>query len=437
MSDFLSKFEEEPKEPDKESATAKAPSSRASRKEKGSASLEEGIEHDPSFKKKRRKKRLLGLAALLGLFILSGFLFFQLAYVRLDNFVDKEISEVREWAAEHDLAIDVTPAYDEAPANQVIAQEEAARSRVRKRSTLHLTVSQGPDPEEKLALPDFMEMTRDEAAEWIEKNQASNLTIVDEYHDEIEEKAPIRVEFTNKEVSRENYHRRDVGRVFYSKGEETFEKDIEVPDFSDKTRAEVETWGKAHELELEVKEQASDTVEEGKVIEQSVAPKEKIAKRDAFQVTISLGKGVTVPDFSTILPDDAQAAVEGVTVRMRMQFTQSLPYGQLISQSETAGTVLTSKDDQGIEVVYSAGQPYIKDYRRSEILEGDLQKLFFDEFRSKGANISYQVRYVNSAEPYGTIVGMSKFNQFLPLEDTITFDISLGNQTAPAATDPE
>ncbi len=76
-----------------------------------------------------------------------------------------------------------------------------------------------------------MEMTRDEAAEWIEKNQASNLTIVDEYHDEIEEKAPIRVEFTNKEVSRENYHRRDVGRVFYSKGEETFEKDIEVPDF--------------------------------------------------------------------------------------------------------------------------------------------------------------------------------------------------------------
>lgn len=32
---------------------------------------------------------------------------------------------------------------------------------------------------------------------------------------------------------------------------------------------------------------------------------------------------------------------------------------------------------------------------------------------------------------------MSKFNQFLPLEDTITFDISLGNQTAPAASDPE
>ena len=81
--------------------------------------------------------------------------------------MDKEISEVREWAAEHDLAIDVTPAYDEAPANQVIAQEEAARSRVRK-STLHLTVSQGPDPEE-IGVARLYGNDEDEAAEWIEK----------------------------------------------------------------------------------------------------------------------------------------------------------------------------------------------------------------------------------------------------------------------------
>ena len=67
-----------------------------------------------------------------------------------------------------------------------------------------------------------------------------------------------------------------------------------------------------------------------------------------------------------------------------MQFTQSLPYGQLISQSETAGTVLTSKDDQGIEVVYSAGQPYIKDYRRSELLEGDLQNFSLMNSVQKG-----------------------------------------------------
>jgi serine/threonine-protein kinase len=436
MSDFLSRFDKDNKEKEEsEMNSFSKTQSRKTRTVKESDGDENKLEYDPSFKKKRLKKWLLSLGIFAVILSIGGVLFVQFAYIRVDKFVDKEISDVREWAAERNLAIDVTPAYDEAPINHVIAQKEEYNSRVRKKSTLHLTVSQGPDPEEKLELPDFMEMSRDEAANWIEKYQAINLSLVDEFHDEIEEKKPIRFEFTNKEVSRQNYLRRDVGKIIFSKGKETFEKDITVPDFKGKALSEVETWAKNHELDLEVKEVASDTIEDGKIIEQSIATEEKIAKREKFQVTTSLGKGVTIPNFSNILPDDADSVVEGKKVRKRMQFTRNMAYGQLISQSVESGTVLTSKDTQDIEVIYSAGQPYIKDYRRGEILEGDLQKLFFEEFHSKGANIKYQVRYVNSSETYGTIVGMSKFNQFLPLDDTITFDISLGNQSA-ASSEP-
>lgn len=422
MSDFLSKFN--PNDGHEESKNHEKNHSRKSHNR--TSSLDDEAELDPSFKKNRRKKRCLWLGVLFAFVVLIAFLFFQFAYIQLDNFVDKDISEVREWASERNLAIEITPKYDKAPVNQVVAQRESPKSRIRKKSTFHVTVSQGADPEQELVLPNFMEMNRDEAVEWIEKNQAVNLTIVDEYNDEIEEKSPIRIEFANKEVSQENYRRRDVSRLFYSKGKEIFEKDLDVPDFKDKPRSEVEAWAKTNELILEIKEAASNSIEEGKIIDQSVAPEEKIAKRDPFQVTISLGKGEIVPDFSTILPDDAENTLSKASVRM--QFTQNMAYGQLISQSVAAGTVLTNKDDQRIEIVYSAGQPYIRDYRGGDHLEGDLQKLFFDEFRSKGANIRYQVRYVNSTEPYGTIVGMSKYNQFLPLEDTITFDISLGNK---------
>lgn len=428
MSDFLSKFDKGSKNDEEEKHIDSEKKLRKSRTIDNSKQLEDGVEHDPTFKKKRLKKWFMIIGILLVISSACGILFFQMTYIRMENLVGKDISEVREWADERGLAIDVSQAYDESPANQVLAQKEAVRSYVRKKSTLNLTVSQGPDPEEKLELPNFMEMTRDEAENWIKKHQAVNLNIVDEYHDEIEEKKPIRIEFTNKEVSRDNYLRRDVGRVLFSKGKEKFEKDVSVPDFKGKPLSEVEAWAKNHELELETIESASDSIEEGKVTEQSLAPDEKIAKREQFKVTISLGKGITVPNFSNILPDDADKVVEGKTVRKRMQFTKNMAYGQFISQSVEAGTVLTSKDTQDIEVVYSAGQPYIKDYRRGEILEGDLQKLFFEEFRSKGANITYQVRYVNSSETYGTIVGMSKYNQFLPLEDTIIFDISLGNQ---------
>ncbi|MEI5994584.1 hypothetical protein A5880_002170 [Enterococcus sp. 4G2_DIV0659] len=87
---------------------------------------------------------------------------------------------------------------------------------------------------------------------------------------------------------------------------------------------------------------------------------------------------------------------------------------------------MTSKDELKVKVYYSAGQPYLKDLR-GNTLEGDLQKQFYDEFQSKGATIQYNVRYVDSAEPKGTVVGMSAYNIFVPLEYTVDLDISLGN----------
>ncbi|WP_429974998.1 PASTA domain-containing protein [Enterococcus sp. DIV0840c] len=428
MSDFLSKFDKKNEDSAIKGVSETDKFSNKTRKKMNHRENEEPLETDPFFKKKKRKKYIFRLLITLSLIAVSVLLFFQFAYIRIGNFVDKDISDVRKWATEHNLAIDVTPSYDKAPVNQVLSQQEKAGSRVRKKSMLHVTISQGPNPEEKLDLPDFMKISREEAVKWIEENQAVNLTIVDEYHDEIKEQEPIRIEFTNKEVTKENYLRKDVGRIFFSKGKEVFEKNIDVPDFRGKALSEVETWVKANEIELEVKKEASDTIEEGKIINQSLSSEEKIAKREKFQVTLSLGKGVTVPNFSEVLPDNADSVAEGLSVRKRMQLTRNMPYGQLISQSIPAGTILTSEDEQAVDVVYSAGQPYIRDYRLGEYLEGDLQKLFFEEFRSKGANINYQVRYVNSSEPYGTIVGMSKFNQFLALEDTITFDISLGNK---------
>ena len=69
-------------------------------------------------------------------------------------------------------------------------------------------------------------------------------------------------------------------------------------------------------------------------------------------------------------------------------------------------------------------------------------KLFFDEYESKGANIYYSIYYVDSAEPKGTVVEMSTYGQFIPLESTIWIGISKGNLTTslpdvPDTPDPE
>lgn len=214
--------------------------------------------------------------------------------------------------------------------------------------------------------------------------------------------------------------------MYYSKGKETYSKNITVPDFTKKTKAEVETWAKNNEIVVNFEEVTSTDIEAGIVISQGIAKDEKLAKKEQMTVTVSLGKGIIVPDFSEYSLEDAATAVSGVDIQVKTIYTESMSYGQLVSQSVAAGTELTSKDDQTIKVVYSAGQPYLKDLRGTTV-EGDLQKLFYDEFQSKGANINYQIRYVDSAEAKGMVVAMNVHSEYLPLNYTVYLDVSLGN----------
>lgn len=271
-----------------------------------------------------------------------------------------------------------------------------------------------------------MTMKKSEAEQWIKKNHADNISLIDEYNETLEKGKSIRFEIVNKEVKKENYKRKDKANMYYSKGKETFEKNISVPDFTKKPKAEVESWAKTNEIKVTYEEASSAEIPAESIISQSIAKDQKIAKKDSMTVTVSLGKGYVVPNFSEYTQEEAGSAVEGLTVKAKTIFTANVPYGQLISQSVEAGTTLTSKDDLKVDVYYSAGQPYLKDLRNNTV-EGDLQKYFYEEFQSKGANIRYTVRYVDSAEPKGTVVGVSAYNQYVPLEYTVGLDISLGN----------
>ncbi len=96
----------------------------------------------------------------------------------------------------------------------------------------------------------------------------------------------------------------------------------------------------------------------------------------------------------------------------------------MLSQSQAAGIELTEKDDLNVEVVYSAGTPYIRDLTGKN--EGELQEYFYQEFRSKGAEIYFTSYYVNSDQPKGTVVKQSAKETWLPLNYTVEMGISNG-----------
>lgn len=407
-------------------------SNRSSTRTSRNRAVDENVEIDLDYKRKKTIKIGFGILGVLFASVLIFFIYHTMVHVKLENFVGKPVSEARTWAKENEVEIELLQEHNkEYNANHIISQSVQEGEKIRKGSTLQLTVSLGPDPDEVIPLPDFSTMTLMEAENWIEENKADNLQIVKEFSDEIEEGSFIKLTIMDSDIEPTEYKRKHRAAVYYSKGKEVFEKNIVVPDFKGKAKEEVETWANTNEIEITFVEEDSDEIEAGFIIRQSVAPDEKVAKRDTMEVVVSVGKAVIVPDFSKLNANEAATSNPDLNVTVKQVYNENVPYGRFISQSVGAGTKLLTNDDKSVTVTYSLGKPYLKDFRGQ--LEGDLPSLFFEEYESKGANIKYVVKYVDAPEVKGTIVGMSKFNEYVPLKYTVEIHVSNNENANPIA----
>jgi serine/threonine-protein kinase len=397
--------------------------------------VEHEVEIDGSYRRKKLLRWAIIVAAAL-ILIIAGLLIWHFSrLVEVPELVGKPLATAQSFSRDNGVELELNEVYSlEAERGIILAQDVAAGKTVTKGSVLALTASKGADPDERLALPDFSTLKRPAAEEWIAEVRADNLRLVQEYSDSVPAGDFLRIEFRGDAVNAENYRRRDYATLYYSKGAEVFEKNIVVPDFKDKAQSEVENWADTNSIELAVAEADSDTVAAGSVISQSVAAGEKLAKHDAFAITVSLGKASVVPNFANYTADTAAEAAGGVPIVVKTRYDGSVAYGHLISQSLPSGTRLLAGDERTVTVVYSEGQPYLKDYTGTS--EGELPAAFFNDYTTKGANVSYELRYVDSSKPKGSVVGMSDYSCFIPMNFHVVIDISRGNLTPPPTTTP-
>lgn len=447
MSDFLSKFDKEKytdlvdqqvqekqkrleqenmtdqveEKPQLDRAENEESQTRTSQQKRRHDSFEE-VEIDPSYQKKKRRKILFAIIGSILTLCIIFFTYYQIVHAEMEDFIDRPVSDIRAWASENKVELDIQQEFSmEYAANRIISQSVEEGKKVRKGNTITIISSKGPDPEEVIPIPDFSGVNRYEVDSWIEENKAININSTTEYSEDIPEGEFIRIVFRDSSITEESYRRRDSATIFFSKGEEVFEKNIAVPDFTGKSRAEVEQWAETNNIEITYEEEDSNTIEYGMIISQSISPEEKVARNSEMTAVVSLGRAIVVPNFSSLTIDEAMAQTD-LIVSVQQRYHAEVPFGRLISQSISAGTKLTDKDDLSITVVYSEGRPYLKDY--SGLLEGDLPRIFYEDYQSKGANIKYTVKYVDAPEIKGTVVGMSKFNEFVSMNYTVEIRVS-------------
>lgn len=392
-----------------------------------SSSEDDMVVKDQSFAKKQKIKRgIIAGSSLLAVIAIAWFYYGQ-THVKLPDFTGKSVSTAQTWADEHKVKLEVKRVYDFDKEANIIIEESDKNRTISKKKTVNLTASLGANPKEKIELPDFSKMPVAEAREFIKKNKLENTSVQLDYSETVAKDTYLKQTFANQAVTPETFKREDNLTLYYSKGKEPVVQNIEVPDFSSQTKEQINTWSKEKGVKVAFEYAGSESLEADKVISQSVAKGQKVSKADTITIKLSLGKPMTVPDFSRFTFDESSGAAKNLPVISKQVYSDTVPYGGFISQSIPAGTQYFAKDTiPDITAVYSLGRVYIKDLKGQT--EGDLQGTFYNDYTSKGANISYRVQYVNSPETKGTVVGQSSLNEFVPLSCTVFIQISNGHE---------
>ncbi len=404
MSSFLEKFNEEIKD-----------------ESNGIVTETNELEEDKTYLKKKKKQKIITIIVSIVIVITISLLVIFSQIVEVPNFVNGLNTIATKWGKNNDIEIIEEEQYDTKITERiVISQSIKDGSRIFKKSSIKIIVSKGKDPNEKISVPEKDSATASDIKAWKEENDLSNVTIKEEHSSEIETGKIIKYEFENIATNETNFTRSDKLTIIVSKGE----KVLNMEDFTSKTQTEAEKWCQENNVIYEVKEKFSDTIENGKIISQSVENGQELTDDTTIVFEVSIGAGIKIPNYSKVSSDETQELSDKVKLKIKNVYNMNVSYGKLISQSVKAGTTKKETDNE-VTLTYSLGKPYFSNM--NGISESEIAKTFY-EYNQKGVNFTYTIKYVDSSEEKGKIVWTSKCNEFVTLKEEIEIHVSNGRK---------
>ncbi|MCL1949033.1 MAG: PASTA domain-containing protein [Turicibacter sp.] len=375
-------------------------------------------------KRKIVKMSIMGASAI----IVSILVFFGIRLmnaVEIMDFTGQPVTVANQWALQNGMSIQQNERFNlEFDPGVVFGQSIEAGASLQRGGVVVLEVSRGADPNEVIALPDFLGMTTGQIQTWRNQYRIGNAVQVrQEYHDTIEAGQFIDMEHLPA-VDLENFTRQSSLTVVMSNGPRM----LAMPNYVGRDVEDVKAWQEEHNLNVTIETRTDNEADAGEVLEQSIEARQRFATTEEIIITVAAGEFILVPDFSQMSQDDA-LEFEGLTVTRRNRFSATVAFGRLIEQSLPAGTQIDESMNR-LTVTYSLGRPFMESLVGQS--EGMLSAHFFETFTSRGASLTFAVRHVDSYEPRGQIVAQSRTGEFVGMNDHITFDVSRGNLNPPA-----
>lgn len=377
---------------------------------------------------------------------------FLFPHIKVENFEGQAQGNATAWMKQNEIestGIVFKEEYNfDVPKGSIVSQTPNS-GKVKKNAKITFVVSKGADPDELIVLPDLKNMAKSEIEQWISDNKLSNTKINTAYSDTVAKDQVIKVELN---VDEDKFTRGTSLKINISKGEAPAGV-VKVENFKNQTYSSVETWAKNKKITLKKAEAYSDDIAKGLIMSQSIAADKEVKEGETLTVTISLGKGVTVPNFLNMSENDYKTWKENNTgedaidVKEKVYYSDSDKY--IIKQSVTAGTTIAQSET--VNVTINKGDGFYFEEALSALGYSyaagstSYDKLDDWSYKTKELGLSVQVHvytgeYVESELPKGTIIEIAyakdedgnkySMNEKLPLNAKIFCKVSSGNVTA-------
>ena len=334
--------------------------------------------------------------------LLIGYTLFSYSYAKDDNlyvldFINKDYSEVLVWAEKNNIDLNTLHEFsDTVEYNHVIMQEYGIDKLVSEVKTFTVTISDGPNLNKEIVVPNFIGFKFDDVMKYIEENHLSNVeidfiisdkerdTVIEQtgsgtmkrndliklvfsYGEEIETtevkdlkglslfqattylkrygiKYNIEYEFNDKIKKGYVISQDKINEVVeeitikVSKG-----KEIVVPDFSKMTTTEIAKWASNNNIKIKYESIYNKDIENGKFISSSVNENEKIEEGSEIVITLSKGS-LIMPEVKNISDFKLWATNNNIHYEENLEFSTTIKSGELISVTPKAGEKITEND---------------------------------------------------------------------------------------------
>lgn len=336
---------------------------------------------------------------------------------QVEDFTGKSLTDVVKWTEKNKITLNQDYEYSDMVSEyNIISQDVEEGTKVKDVNELTVSVSEGPNPDKEIIVPDMDGWTSERVINYVLDNYLNNVDVSFVESD----KAEDTVIEQNKSGSMK---RSDELKLTFSLGEELDNSDVKMTDLTNKSEFEAVFYLKQHRIKYEIKKDFSKNIVRGNVSNQSVKAGNTVkvdSDDDKVTITISKGKSIKVPDLKKMSMVEITEWV--VANKLKLEFTNQ--YDDSVKENEVISTNYSKGDkiEQGstVKVVISKGSLVMENFKS------------FDDFKkwADKYNISYEEKHEFSEDvPQGEVISYSyKKGDTIKNGDSIIVTISDGKE---------